>query len=233
MTARQFRATGKGFEILDRHTPPGIAWIAWRMTGKKAFDLWNAFAGLLNDAWAWFAGAIPETSPYTTTQLIGEWERAVSLPDGCLPSAVTLDERRQQVQFRLTKRRWTTAQDWIDLCALFGVRIAVVPGWIVQKPALYAATYPKRYDLFPKLGRFRAYIDVLDVNFGGYDYGAEGRGDGYPVPYGLDVEAMERVICILDKVKPANVVLVWNAFPDTYECYGHNTFDDTYSEEFC
>jgi|CXWL01.1.fsa_nt_gi uncharacterized protein YmfQ (DUF2313 family) len=199
---------GKALEALLRHTPLGVAWEAFRIPGKVAYRLYEAYASALEDAWGALCRLAHEIDPRTTTDLIEEWERALSLPDTCLPEVVTIEERRQRVMFRLEKRRWTTAQDWHDLAAIFGLVITITPGWYVQKPALYAHCYPKRYDLFPKLGRFRVYIDVNNIEFKGYAY-------DYPFEYGLAVEAFSRFQCMIERVRPANVVVIWNQFPDT------------------
>ena len=215
------------------HTPSGWAWIGFRIPGKTAYAFWMAISRSLTDAWQALCDMVDEVDYRTGTQFIGEWQDALSLPDPCLPPTASMSDKRNQIQFRLDKKRWTTAQDWKDLALLFGVRIAVVPGWVVQKPALYAFSYPKRYDLFPKLGRFRVYIDVVNTTFGGYNYGEADRGDGYPVPYGNVNAATGIIMCIINSVKPANVVIVWNTFPDVYECYGHETFDDSFSGDYC
>lgn len=233
LTCHYLEPKGLSRRVLEAHLPLGVAWESFRLMGKVAYRLLGSIANSYEDAWVALCRLATEIDPRTTTELIGEWERAVGLPDACLPSSGTIDERRQWVMWRLSKRRWTTAQDWKDLALLFGVRIAVVPGWIVQKPALYACTYPKRYDHFPKLGRFRVYVDVVNTSFGGYDYGAADRGDGYPVPYGATSDATQRIMCILDRVRPANVVIVWNTFPDVSDCYGHETFEATFGSEFC
>ncbi len=211
MSSCQFlNPTGREQETLERHLPGGIAWDAWRTPGKVAYRLMQALAKPFADASAALCRLVLELSPYTTDELLPEWERALSLPDACLPPVTTLDERRARLVFRLQRRRWTTVQDWYDLATLFGLRVRITPGWLVQKPALYAFTYPKRYDIFPKLGRFRVYINVDGFRPGGYPYGDGTAGPGYPIPYG-DATDSDRFRCIIERVRPANVVVVWNA----------------------
>lgn len=225
---------GQGLANLQRHLPTGWLWDAFRVPGKLMYRLLVAFSLAYEDMTAALCHLAVELNPFTTEQLIEEWERACGLPDPCLPKATTLEERRAWVIFRLAKRKWTTAGDWHDLAALFGLTISITPGWYVQRPALYDARYPKRYDRFPKLGRFRVYIDVDGMNFGGYDYGKDGRGDGYPVPYGLSVQGLDGFMCMIDRVRPANVVVIWNQFPTTDErVCTRRTFDDIFAEPFC
>jgi hypothetical protein len=223
-------AAGKSLDALQRHLPIGVAWLAFRMPGKVAYLLIKALARAFDDAWDFLCKVAAELDPRTTTELVGEWERAVGLPDACLPKATTIEERRAQIMFRLAKRRWTTAQDWHDLAELYGLEIEITPGWLVQKPALYGFEYPRRYDVFPKLGRFRVYIDLIGIEANGYPYGAAGGAPGYGttgVPYGLQLQGFDAFRCIIERVSPANVVVIWNDNPLRNGCY-----DGSFSEEF-
>ena len=215
MTCHWLEPKGDAADTLARHFSLGHAWQAFRTPGKTARKLLEGYAEAYEDMTRALCRLAGEIDPRTTTDLIAEWEAALSLPDACLPSADTIEKRRERILFRLSKRRWTTAQDWHDLAALFGLEIRITPGWLVQKPALYAHQYPKRYDLFPKLGRFRVYIDVLNVDFGGYNYGEADRGPGYPVPYGGGSAEYDLFKCMIERVKPANVVVIWDAVPVT------------------
>lgn len=235
MSCYQFEPRGLSLQTLLRHLPDGVAWIAWRMPGKIAHRLVTAFAELYEDAKEALCRLALELDPRTTDQMIGEWETAVSLPDPCLPTARTLDERRFWVRWRLDKRRYSTVADWQYLASLFGLVITVTPGWLVQRPALYAASYPKRYDLFPKLGRFRVYINIINRDPCGYDYGLENRGPGYAIPYGCTQADYDNFKCLIERVKPANVVIIWDypieAYP--YLLCVSGSFSNEFGSEFC
>lgn len=213
---------GDSLDALLRHLPQGVGWLAWRWPGKTAFKFVSALASLFDDAMDKLCAVSRELDPRTTIEMISEWETALSLPDPCLPTATTIEERRRNIWFRLNKKRWSKASDWHQLAAMFGLEIIITPGWWVQKPALYQMCYPKRYDLFPKLGRFRVYIDVKGQDFGGYDYGVDGRGPGYHefvgVPYGLKAPNLDAFMCLIDRVRPAHVVVLWNLFPGRLPC---------------
>jgi hypothetical protein len=202
----QLAPKGLSYETLLAHLPRGVAWLAARVPGKNLYKLWVSFSDAYEDAVEAMCKLPVELNPYTTTELITEWEAAVGLPDACLPAATTLAERRKYVIFRLSKRRWTTEQDWKDLAELFGLTITVTPGWRVQKPALYPFCYPKSYLYLERLGRFHVFIDVD----GGC--GDDGYAYDYPHTYGSG-ERCELFKCIIDKVKPANVVVIWNNTP--------------------
>lgn len=235
---------GQALANLQSHLPHGMWWDAYRTQGKRAYRLWKAFARAFDGMTAALCNLAKELSPFTTERMITEWEGAVGLPDPCLPRATTLDERRAWVLFRLAKRRWTTAEEWIELAALFGFQIAITPGWYVQRKSLFgdytspfvSFEFPLTFDNFPRLGRFRVYIDVLNINFTGFEYGAEGvnQNVGFPVPFGDADPRLDMLKCIFDRIRPANVVLIWNAFPQTDErVCTRRTFSSEFAAPFC
>lgn len=207
MSCFWLKPTGKARETIDRHLPLGFAWLAFRTPTKTLYKLISGLAKAYDDMSVALCRLASELNPYTTNELLPEWEEAVGIPHHCFTRAVSKEKRREQVLFRLSRRRWTTDQDWHDLAALFGLEIRITPGWLLQREGMYQGWYPIRYLLFPKLGRFRVYIDVLNVEFGGYAY-------DYPFPYGVAADEMTQFMCVINRVKPANVVILWNQFPE-------------------
>lgn len=230
----------EAYPNLLAHTPLGWAWSGFRIAGKTAYKFWRAVSKSLNDAWTALSDMEQEVDYRRGTQFFGEWENALSLPDPCLPKTKTAADRRRQIAFRLNKKRWSTAQDWKDLAALFGLTIDVTPGWLVQKTSLFWVgpdsdeqhpQFPIPFWDFPKLGRFRVYVDVLGYDFWGFEYG-EGATPGFPIPFGQVDELLEDFKCLIERVKPANVIIIWNDNPLRNGCYGE-TFEETFNETFC
>ena len=229
----------KSLEVLQAHLPTGLAWDMFRRIGANAYLLLSALAESFEDAWETLCRLPYEIDPRTTEQLIAEWETAVSLPDPCLPKYSSLEDRRAWVMWRLNKKRWNTEQDWKDLAALFGLEIEITPGWLVQKTALFWVdadgttypTYPIPFYDFPKLGRFRVYIDVTNDIFTGFEYGADDN-PGFPIPFSDGPEVFQQFRCLIERVKPANVVIIWNDNPLRNGCY-NEIFDEPFADEFC
>lgn len=237
-TCHQFEPSdGQGLATLQRHTPLGVAWDAYRIAGARAYRLWSSIGTLFDDATSALCRVVTELSPYSTTELISEWEDSVGLPDSCLPRSSTIEGRRSWVVWRLSKRRWTTAQDWHDLAALFGLTISITPGWHVQRPQLFEYRFPAGFDLFPKLGRFRVYVDILGHDFSGFEYGSQGVSEpaGFPIPFGGSSAEIDQFKCIIERVRPANVVVIWNEFPSTDDrSCDRRSFDERYfAQPFC
>lgn len=235
MSCFWLRARQASLDVLHAHLPLGMAWEAFRIVGKVAYRLVAAFAESYEDAWEALCNLAAELDPRTTSQMLAEWETALSLPDACLPVATTVAERRAWIIWRLEKRRWTTAQDWKDLAALFGLTIDVTPGWYVQKISLWGDfRFPMAFNDFPKLGRFRVYIDITNIDFPGFEYGASGTNAdvGFPIPFGNTDDRVTQFMCLIDRIRPANTIVLWNEFPVAAVCT-HATFSETFSDAFC
>ena len=233
---------GRSVDVLLRHLPLGRAWLGFRTKQKRAYRIIQGLAAPFEDAWTALCALATELSPYQTTDLIGDWEAAVGLPDACLPSAVTIEQRRAQIVYRLSKRRWTTAQDWKDLALLFNLVIQITPGWYVQRLALFGDgtppgaewDFPLSFDSFPRLGRFRVYIDVVGIDYVGFEYGGglTSSDVGFPIPFGDSSPALALIQCIFDRIRPANVVIIWNNNPLRNGCYTE-PFSEAFSSDFC
>jgi len=62
----------------------------------------------------------------TTEEYIGDFERAVGIPDDCFPGTGTLDERRTDVTTKMVLLYVITEQDFIDLAATYGIVVEIV-----------------------------------------------------------------------------------------------------------
>lgn len=224
---------GLSFEVITKHFPLGIAWMAWRNTTKNAGKFLKAVASLYEDAWSHLSRMSDEIDYRTGEQLLPEWEAALGLPDKCLPSTGTLADRRKWIAFRLNKKRWNTLADWQELATLFGVNVRITPGYLVQKPSLYKAVFPVPVRILPKLGRFRIYIDLLDAEFGGFPYDGQSIAEHkFPIPFGKPAGDFQQFRCFIERVKPANVLIVWNEFPAIPPHGNQYTFSPEFDEEY-
>lgn len=88
--------------------PQGICWP--REDDANWVKLWDALAqefARINDR---FNDLYNEAFPDTTTELIGDWERIVGLPDAFSDPDATLEERRAAVLFKLRARGGQSAE---------------------------------------------------------------------------------------------------------------------------
>ena len=110
-------------EQLDALLPTGRAWDT--APGTVLGELLDAHAEELArfdfDATALLFDMLPSR----TTNLIGEWETAVGLPDACSALASTLAQRRAAVRTQLVNRANLNPTSFEAIGALFGVATAV------------------------------------------------------------------------------------------------------------
>jgi uncharacterized protein YmfQ (DUF2313 family) len=66
-----------------------------------------------------------ESDPRTTTQLLGEWETATGLPDGCIPGGGSTEQRRNAVVARLIATGGASPAYFIELAAAYGYTITI------------------------------------------------------------------------------------------------------------
>lgn len=216
-----------GEKILKRKIPIGFAWLAWITPGKTAYKLLRSFSKILDDVWVEFYRTVcDELSPYRTEQLLPEWEKALSLPDKCIGAGLTIEERREMVLFRLRRKRWTTIADWQEIAEMLGVEATFTPGDTLDNDLGYNYDYPIFYGGFRVGGRYRVYIELHNCGTEGYDY-------NYPLVYPTESAACRRLRCILERIRPACVILIWDKPPsipdpvyDTWDAEGYTMDSD-------
>lgn len=220
-------------DVLQAHLPQGKAWAGFRITGKIAYRFMTGLARTHQNVWRALALLSNRIDYRTSTEMLSEWETALGLPDKCLPSTSSLADRREWIAFRLDKKRWNTEADWHALAALYGVTIRITQGWLVQRPSVFAALFPLPIRTFPALGRFRIYIDVLNEEFGGFPYdGSRIEDDRFAIPFRSRSTRYEGFRCIIERVAPANVLIIWNEFPRIAPNGNGLTFSEEFDEEY-
>ena len=134
-----------------------------------------------------------ELDPFTTTDLLPEWERSVGIPDLCLKNTGSLEQRRQQVLLKLRGFRVQTAQDFIDLAAIFGETVQIEPGSV---RGVYPMVYPVVYYPTGKAARFTMIVHFPLIVPDAYPF-------RYPFPYRFGRNGV--IECLFRKIRPANV----------------------------
>jgi len=136
-----------------------------------------------------------EIIPDETVLFIDEWERAVGIPDSCFKGTGTIDERRLHVLVKLASLGVQTAQDFIDLAALFGVTITVTAG---STSGGFPMTFPIR--LFGPAAYFTIIVQFTVESIERFPL-------TYPITFGD--ETIGLLECLFTKLKPANCDLIF------------------------
>ena len=145
---------------------------------------------------------INQSIPPDTTDFLSEWEDALGIPDGCFAAETDPDRRRRNIRIKLAVLAGiSTAQNFIDLAALFGFSISVSSG-IDHVPVAQGGYETKT----PVLNIPADFSNVVDARF--TMVVVETSPDAtsfvydYPIPFTTaDKSTME---CLFRKLAPAN-----------------------------
>lgn len=99
---------GKAWERVKEHVLLAGLAVEFNRVEERASDLVNI-----------------EFSPYTTTELLPDWEQLLGLPDECTPEGLSIDERRAQVVQKLATRGGASAAYFEQLATKFGFNAIV------------------------------------------------------------------------------------------------------------
>ena len=108
--------------ILDL-LPTGLAWA--KDPGFETYEVATALSKELERIDTRASDLLRESDPRTTSELIGDWERVLGLPDECSGDTPTLQDRRDQVVARLTDGGSINRQYYIDLAASLGFTVTI------------------------------------------------------------------------------------------------------------
>lgn len=162
---------------------------------REGSNLRNLLSGLspshkrLADAISLFE---QEYIPGETTLFLDEWERALAIPDGCFTGTGSNADRNTAILTKLASSGIQTAQDYIDLAAIFGVTLNAEPG-LNYYPSLISNL---------KKARYTVVITLLSGASNGFVYDFE-------FSFGSANEAVIR--CLFDTLKSANTQLIYVA----------------------
>lgn len=132
-----------------------------------------------------------EVLPNETILLLEEWERAVGIPDVCFSGTGTVDQRRTDVLVKLASMGVQTADDFVELAALFGVVAQVTAG---SQHSTLPLTLP--FILFPD-GQTMRHTIVVSLD------SALAAHFTYTFPIVFGSLAISKVECIFRRLKPA------------------------------
>lgn len=132
--------------------------------------------------------------------LLEEWESALGIPDDCFSiTGKTRDERIEQVIAKLTMWTVVTEQDFIDMAAIFGYTVTIQQGIEVGTfplilPFILGSPKSLRFTMVINLPTSLAPTSVFPLT----------------LPFTLSSGGSSIVECLFNKLKPANVVIVYN-----------------------
>jgi len=173
--------------------------------GKKICDtnlrlLLEGLAGTLERAEADINQVSDQYDFRKTSDFIEEWEGFVGIPDECLDTSGTLQERRNKVEFKLVSSGAQTAEDFEAIAVLLfpGLQVRVLPG--NDPNAGISGTLIEK--------RFTMVVQLVATNSPKFTLEFESPNG---IPFGTQEAAV--LECLFLELRPANVHIIFQEFP--------------------
>lgn len=187
--------TSEQADSLADYLPNGPLFVAKKCLDTNLRNLLEGLAESLRKAEEDINLTTSEYNIPVTTLFIEEWEKFVGIPDQCFVIADTIEQRRRNVLTKLTALGVQTAQNFIDLAAIFGVVVTITPG-AEELEEEFTFEFPILISLEPKAAKFTMIVDfeVLPGDLFSYIF---------PLLFGEDLISI--LECLFNRLKPANV----------------------------
>jgi uncharacterized protein YmfQ (DUF2313 family) len=183
-------------DSIAAHLPSGKAWL-WKAKQSNGRDFLRGLGyellrdeSLLIQFWE-------QLDPRYTTYFIEEWESALGIPDTCFnPIGKTIEQRRLYVVVKLASLGVQTAQDFVNLAAIFGITCTVEAGG-------YYGAFPLHFPVLV-FGTAEDARFTIIVNF------QTPVGSGFPwsFPHYFLSGINDFIMCIFEHLKPANCNII-------------------------
>lgn len=184
-------------QALADYLPNGRTFAAKNIFTSNLRSLLRGFAHEFCRARSYLGDMLREYNPLNTTLYLSEWEKALGIPDDCFPGNGPDLERRRDILAKLAASGIQTAQDIIDLAAIFGFTVTVVQ----QSVALPPYDVPFTPTSLPSPFVIIVQGTGLLTNLPPYDV---------PFTPGSSASVLE---CLLRKLIPANCELILQNTP--------------------
>lgn len=184
-------------KLLKTLLPKGDAWN--RAAGTIWQDFLSSFAEELvrihlraeNDF-------LRELNPATSLEMLPDWERILGLPDECIGAAVSTEDRRNQILYRLTNQGGQSKQFFIDLAATLGYTITITEFKQFRAGISVAGDALTNGDWV-----FTFQVNAPDNTVTYFKAGISAAGD--PLAYWSN----EPLECIINRAKPAHTLAIF------------------------
>jgi uncharacterized protein YmfQ (DUF2313 family) len=182
---------------LAAYLPNGKTFEAKNLAGSNFNQLLRGLAGELFTAEGYLITLEREYFPDATVLFLDEWEQALGIPDACFSGTGTLNERRRDILVKLASLGVQTADDFVELGAVFGVTVTITPG---VEAGSFPMTFP--FVLFgsPSEARFTIFVTLSGVDISTFPY-------TFPILFGsTEIGVLE---CLFKRLAPDNCNVVF------------------------
>lgn len=184
-------------QTISNHMPGGRVFVAKDLTGTVIRKFLLALADELMRVDSSIAEYRKDNVPDTTEFFIDEWEKALGIPDDCFDGTGTNEERRLAITTKLAGFGARTNQDYVDLAANFGITVTVESGAV---HGTFPFVFPIKFYSSAIVARFTLVVRPSSVILPTFPY-------IFPIVF--SDQDLEQIECLFNKVKPANVEVVF------------------------
>ena len=187
-------------QSLANYLPGGKLFSIKNIQNSNFRKLLVGLAGELFTADGYIRSYSQEILPDEAVLFIDEWEKALGIPDDCFSGTGTLDDRRKHILVKLASLGIQTADDFVDLAALFGVTITVTPGSDFYSFAQFPVEFPFPFFGSEEESRFNIVVEFTIQDSAKFTF-------FFPYTFG---DALLQILeCLFNKLKPANCTITF------------------------
>jgi uncharacterized protein YmfQ (DUF2313 family) len=138
-----------------------------------------------------------DIAPSITEYFIDEWESALGIPDSCFAGDGSLTERRRDIVIKLASLGVQSADDFVELGAMFGVTVTVRSG---RYFSVFPLVFPVLLFSTDKESRFTIVVDFTVE-----------AASKFPLtfPFTFGTEATATLECLFRRLKPGNCDIIF------------------------
>lgn len=184
-------------QTIANYLPGGKIFGAKNVSGTNIRKLLVGFANELLQVDALISKFRVDIVPDTTEHFIDEWESALGIPDDCFNGKGSDTSRRLAIVLKLAALGIQTNSDFVALAAKFGVAITVESGSV---HGCFPFQFPIKFYPSAKAARFTIVVRPIETIGDTFTY-------TFPINFGS--EELGIIACLFDKLKPANVEVVF------------------------
>ena len=186
---------------LASYLPNNILFESRHVEDTVLRNLLVGFAGELFRVNGLIKEYVEEIIPDTTVKFIPEYESLLGIPDECFKGERTLDERRRDILVKIASSGVQTADDFVNLAALFGITVTVVSA---AEASVFPLILP--FQVFDNIteARFTIIVSHTGVTVDAFPY-------TFPFVFGSSQLAV--LECLFNKLKPSNCKVIFKEAP--------------------
>ena len=191
-------------QILAQNLPNGQNLISKILVYKNLYKMLLGLGIECSQSESYIHEFVAQHDINQTENLIEEWESAVGIPDSCFSGTGTIEERRRDVIAKISSFGVSTEQQFIDLAAQYGYSIRIEHRVFGGHPFDMEFDYPLGSS--DSADKFTMYVIFQGVSPPQNTFDME-------FDYIFDDGPFNIVICLFNKLKPANSLIIYEFEP--------------------